>query len=164
MNRFYIFTKTVFQIFLYLTEVVGMTYLLVYLSSFVQPYNSCFEFIERMIEFYVVYQILVIIVLGNLNDIKTDSLLRYKTTLKKCIQYCDSKTAYIKNEILKDIERQLDTGTFNDISIRNNYIIIRDNIDNLNKTSLNMDLINTEHSLEHYSLKWKYSFVLRLFK
>ena len=164
MNKIYIFTKTLFKIFLYFIELLGVTYFFTYLSSFLLPYDSTFDFIERMIEFYVVYQVLVAVILGNLNDIKADSSLRYKTIIKKCIEYCDCKDERIKEQILKDIDKQLDIGTFNDIKYRDCYTKLKNNIDNLSKTCLKMELINAEHTFEYYSLKWKYSFILRIVK
>ena len=164
MNNFYIFTKGLFQIFLYLLEIIGITYLLTYLSSFYCSIDSTYTFIQRMIDYYVVYQLLTIVILGNLNDIKKDSLLTYKTIIKLCIEYCKDKKSDVKKLILNEANKQLDTGILNDKEFRNAYINILDNIDNLNLTVLNIELINAEHRFDSYSLKWKYSFLLRLLK
>ncbi len=164
MNKFYIFTKKTFQIFLYLFEIIGITYLLTYLSSFCCSIDSTYIFIQRMIDYYVVYQLLTIVILGNLNDIKKDSLLTYRTIIKLCIEYCKTKNSDVKELILNKVNKQLDTGILNDKEFRNAYMNILDNIDNLNLTVLNIELINVEHRFDSYSLEWKYSFLLRLLK
>ena len=70
MKKRFVFTKTLTQIFVYLIEVVGISTLLAYLSTLVQKTCTTYDFIERCIMCYTIYQIMVVIILTNLNDIQ----------------------------------------------------------------------------------------------
>lgn len=82
MKKRYILSKTLTQIFIYLIEVIGMSILFAHLSTFIQNTCSIYDFIERCISCYTIYQILVVVILTNLNDIQKDLLLAYITNLK----------------------------------------------------------------------------------
>ena len=164
MKKVYIFTKTLWQIILYLFEVIGVSVILTYLTTLISNTDTLFEFIERTIMCYTVYQILVIVILTNMNDIEKDSCLAYITNLKKCLLYIETKQKYIKDDILKNIDYQLDNSTFNNNEFRNSYTLIKNNIDNLKIDNINMELINAEHIYEMNSLNWRFSFLLRLVK
>lgn len=96
MKKIYTFTKTLWQIILYLFEVIGVSIFMAYLTTFVSNIDSLFEFIERTIMCYTVYQILVIVILTNINDIEKDSCLAYITNLKKCLLYTGTKKSILK--------------------------------------------------------------------
>ena len=117
---------------------------------------------------YTVYQILVLVILTNMNDIERDSCLAYIKVLKKCLLYIEMNEENIKKEIskdiLKDIDYQLDNGTFNNNEYRQAYALIRDNINNLNKNSIKIELIEAEHNYEMNALNWRFSFILRFLK
>ena len=83
MKKLYYITKTITQIFLYLIEVVGISIILAYFSTFLEAYTTLYNFIERCISFYTIYQILVVVILTNINDIQKDLTLSYMTNLKK---------------------------------------------------------------------------------
>ena len=160
----YIITKTIWQIFLYLFEVVSISMFLTYLTTLIENINSTLKWIERAIMCYTVYQILVLVILNNKNDIERDSCLAYIKILKKCLLYIEVNKEEIKNEILKDINYQLDSGTFNNNEYRQAYVLIRDNINNLNKNSIKIELIEAEHNYEMNALNWRFSFILRYIK
>lgn len=164
MKKRYIISKTLTQIFIYLVEVIGVSILLAYLSTFIQETCSIFDFIERCVTCYTIYQILVVVILTNLNDIQKDLLLAYTTNLKKCLLYIETKQDYIKKDILKNIDYQLKRATFNSDEVINAYKNIKENIDKLTKNNIEMEIINAEHKYELNSLNWKFSFLLRLFK
>ena len=164
MKQIYIIAKTIGQIFLYLLEVVGMSIIIANLTTSLAPVYSLFEFIERTIMCYTIYQILIIVILTNLNDIQKDSCLAYITNLKKCLLYIETKESYIKEDILKNINYQLDDGTFNNNEFRKAYENIKNNIDNFRENYIKMELINAEHIYEMNSLNWRFSFLLRLVK
>ena len=164
MEKRYFISKTLTQIFLYLLEVVGISILFAWLSTFLKDCSSIYDFMERCITCYTIYQILVVVILTNINDIRKDYLLAYITNLKKCILYIDTKQDYIKQNILENIKYQLDKGTFNRNDVINSYKYIKNNIDNLSKDNIEMEIINAEHCYEETSLNWKFSFLLRLFK
>lgn len=164
MKKRYIITKTIWQIFLYLFEVVSISIFLTYLTTLIEDINSPLKWIERAIMCYTVYQILVLVILTNKNDIERDSCLAYIKILKKCLLYIEVNKEEIKNEILKDINYQLDSGTFNNNEYRQAYVLIRDNINNLNKNSIKIELIEAEHNYEMNALNWRFSFILRYIK
>ncbi len=164
MKKRYIISKTLTQIFIYLVEVIGVSTLLAYLSTFMKGTSTIYDFIERCITCYTIYQILVIVILTNLNDIQKDLLLAYTTNLKKCLLYIETKQNYIKKDILKNIDYQLKKDTFNNNEVINAYKNIKNNIDKLTKDNIEMEIINAEHRYELNSLNWRFSFLLRLLK
>ena len=168
MKKRYIITKTIWQIFLYLFEVISISLFLTYLTTLIEDINSPFKWIERAIMCYTVYQILVLVILTNMNDIERDSCLAYIKVLKKCLLYIEMNEENIKKEIskdiLKDIDYQLNNGTFNNNEYRQAYALIRDNINNLNKNSIKIELIEAEHNYEMNALNWRFSFILRFLK
>lgn len=164
MKKRYIISKTLTQIFIYLVEVIGVSTLLAYLSTFMKGTSTIYDFIERCIICYTIYQILVIVILTNLNDIQKDLLLAYTTNLKKCLLYIETKQNYIKKDILKNIDYQLKKDTFNNNEVINAYKNIKNNIDKLTKDNIEMEIINAEHRYELNSLNWRFSFLLRLLK
>lgn len=164
MKKRFVFTKTLTQIFVYLIEVVGISTLLAYLSTLVQKTCTTYDFIERCIMCYTIYQIMVVIILTNLNDIQKDLLLAYITNLKKCLLYIETKQDYIKKDILNNIDYQLKNDTFNTNETIKAYKHIKNNIDNMTKDNIEMEIINAEHRYELNSLNWKFSFLLRIFK
>lgn len=164
MKKIYFATKTLAQIFIYLVEIVGVSVLLAYLSTFIQKTCTTYDFIERCITCYTLYQILAIIILTNLNDIQKDLLLAYITNLKKCLLYVETKKDYINKDILKNIEYQLKNSTFNSEETRNAYKNLKQNIDKLTKDNIEMEIIKAEQRYELNSLNWKFSFLLRILK
>lgn len=168
MKKRYIITKTIWQIFLYLFEVISISLFLTYLTTLIEDINSPFKWIERATMCYTIYQILVLVILTNKNDIERDSCLAYIKVLKKCLLYIEMNEENIKKEIskdiLKDIDYQLDNGTFNNNEYRQAYALIRDNINNLNKNSIKIELIEVEHNYEMNALNWRFSFILRFLK
>lgn len=164
MKKKYILSKTLWQIFLYLFEILSISMLLAYLTTFISSIGSLYDFIDRTIMCYTVYQILVVVILTNINDIKKDSCLAYITLLKQYLLYINTKDKNIKYNILQKIELQLDASTFNDNEFRNAYIKIKDNFDNIDEKSINCELINAEHIYESISLNWNFSFLLRIYK
>ena len=91
-----------------------------------------------------------------------------KRKLTGCLLYIEMNEENIKKEIskdiLKDIDYQLDNGTFNNNEYRQAYALIRDNINNLNKNSIKIELIEAEHNYEMNALNWRFSFILRFLK
>lgn len=164
MKKIYFFTKTIWQILLYLIEVIGVSILLAYVTTLIKESDCLYDFIERSIMCYTLYQILVVVILTNINDIEKDSCLAYISNLKKCLLYIETKEEYIKEDILANIEYQLDTETINNQKFINSYMIIKNNIDNLKSSNINIELINAEKNYELNSLNWRFSFLLRLVK
>ena len=163
MKRGSIITKTIFQIFIYLIELLGVSFVITCLTHyFIEPVLSYMQLIERMLMSYTIYQILVVVILTNINDIVRDSYLAYITTLKYCLIYLESKNETIKAILLNIIDEQLDPGRFNILDTRKAYEYLKANLDILNVTQINLQLVEAEHSYETATLNWRYSFLLRL--
>ena len=75
-------TKRLFQIFLYLLEVLGISCLLTIITNQYWPTENFIDFIERMTIFYTLYQIIIYGILQQLNDIKKDEYLALLSTYK----------------------------------------------------------------------------------
>lgn len=164
MKKIHIITKSIWQVFLYLFEVVVIAFIGTLVFNYFKPILSITEFIERMILSYTVYQVLVLVILTNLNDAKKDSYLALLNTLKLCKLYIDSKDKNIKNNIITNVDTQLNPSTFNDLNIRSDYQEIRDNLECFTSTQIEYKIISTERMYEMASLNWRISFLLRIFK
>lgn len=70
INKIDLITKRIFQIILYLIEVIVLSYLLASLTNKIWPTTNFIDFLERMIIFYNFYQIIIYGILQQLNDIK----------------------------------------------------------------------------------------------
>ena len=98
--------------------------------------------------FYTIYQILVVLILTNINDIQKDLALAYITNLKKVLLYMETKNKTIKEDIFKNIDYQLHVGTFNNDNVVKAYQNIKANIDKLKREYIEMEIINAEHIFE----------------
>ena len=119
------------------------------------------QFLERMIFSYSIYQILVVVILTNINDIEKDAYLAYITMLKYCLVYAETKDRQLKEYILTGIEKQLDSSVFNLLEIRAAYEKLKMNIDQIDECNVKLEMISAEHHYEMASLNWKFSFLLR---
>ena len=167
MKQKYIITKTITQILIYLLEILIFAGFLTYITTLITKIKSGFELVERFTICYTLYQILVVIILTNINDIQKDSCLAYIRILKKLLLYFEVNSKILKQEILKNIDYQLDSGTFNNPQYRNSYEKIKTNITekkSFDKDMIKNELINAEHRYEMISLNWRFSFLLRIFK
>lgn len=164
LKRSDIIIKTIWQILLYVIEVGGASAALTFLSNYLEPISSTMSLVERMMLSYSIYQILVVVILTNLNDIKKDSYLAWITILKLCLIYVNDPNEELKNTILKYINYQLDNGTFNNLEIRKGYQNLKENLDVLNETQVDTEIVIAEHNYETVTLNWRFSFILRLFK
>lgn len=164
MKKTHIITKSIFQVLLYIFEVIGISLLITLILNYFKPIESIVEFVETMILAYTIYQILVLVILTNLNDIKKDSYLTLLSTLKLCKIYLESKDINLKMNIIKKIDKQLDLGTFNIMEIRYMYEYIKNNFESLSGLELDIYIVQAEHNYEMVSLNWRFSFILRVFK
>lgn len=156
--------KRLIQIGCVLIELIGFTLLLTFISLKIEAVETTWAFIERMIFSYGLYQIIVFVILSTCNDVRKDSYLALCTNYKEIeiyIRYNDNK---IKESIEKNIEYQLDAGTFNDKDIRNEYAIMKKLMYEKNSKEIERRIILTEHCMEESTLNWKYSFLLRWIK
>lgn len=167
INKTYLITKRIFQIFLYLAEVIGVSYLLTFISNIFWETENFVDYIERMTIFYTFYQITIYGILQQLNDIKKDEYLALLSMYKYIEIYNNDKRDYIKEDIIKLLNKQLDSSMLNDNDIRKEYLEIKKVLDNnqlFDNTLLKVKILKYEHCCEATTLNWKYSVLNRLFK
>ena len=165
-NR-YMITKRLFQIFLYLLEVLGISCLLTIITNQYWPTENFIDFIERMTIFYTLYQIIIYGILQQLNDIKKDEYLALLSTYKFIELYNYDSREFIAENIVYLVKKQLDNAMLNDNSIRKEYLEIKkifDNKQRIDDTLIKSKIIMYEHSCEEATLNWKYSILIRIFK
>lgn len=167
MKMIYLYTKRIFQIFVYLVETLGISCILTYITNIYLPAKDIFENIERITVYYALYQIIIYNILQQLNDIKKDEYLAVLTMYKYVQIYNNDKRKEIKEELYYLINKELDVGTFNDNSIREEYMEIKNVLDNnlsIDTTLLETKILRYEHLSEEAILNWKYSLLLRVLK
>lgn len=114
-----------------------------------------------MILAYTIYQILVIVILTNLNDIQKDSWLAWITTLKLTLLYIETGDQKVEMNLCKNLEPQLNNSTFNSLFFKKAYENLQKNLESLDETTIKLQLIIAEQQFELQSLNWKFSFKLR---
>lgn len=167
MKKIYLYTKRIFQIFVYLVKTLGISCILTYITNIYLPAKDIFENIERITVYYTLYQIIIYNILQQLNDIKKDEYLAVLTMYKYVQIYYNDKIKEIKEELYYLINKELDVGIFNDNSIREEYKEIKNALDNnlsIDTTLLETKILRYEHLSEEAILNWKYSLLLRVLK
>lgn len=167
LKKHFLVTKKIFQVILYLTEMIGISYLLTKVTSIYLPTENFIDFFERMTIFFTFYQIIIFGILQQLNDMKKDEYLAILTMYKYVELYNSDKRKYIANDIKNLIQKQLDSSMLNDNDIRNEYLEIKKVFDNNQKfddTLIKIKIIKYEHCYEEATLNWKFSILTRLFK
>lgn len=92
MKKSSMISKTLVQIIVYLFEVLSVSFVMTYVTHiYLEPLLSYMDLIERMLMAYTIYQILVVVILTNINDIAKDSCWAYATTLKMCLIYLETR-------------------------------------------------------------------------
>lgn len=167
LKKHYLVTKKIFQVILYLTEMIGISYLLTKITSIYLPTENFIDFFERMTIFFTFYQIIIFGIFQQLNDIKKDEYLAILTMYRYVELYNSDKREYIAKDIKNLIQKQLDSSMLNDNDIRNEYLEIKKLFDNNQKfddTLIKIKIIKYEHCCEEAILNWKFSILTRLLK
>ena len=167
LKKHYLVTKKIFQVILYLTEMIGISYLLTKITSIYLPTENFIDFFERMTIFFTFYQIIIFGIFQQLNDMKKDEYLAILTMYKYVELYNSDKREYIAKDIKNLIQKQLDSSMLNDNDIRNEYLEIKKLFDNNQKfddTLIKLKIIKYEHCCEETTLNWKFSILTRLLK
>ena len=167
LKKHYLVTKKIFQVILYLTEMIGISYLLTKITSIYLPTENFIDFFERMTIFFTFYQIIIFGIFQQLNDMKKDEYLAILTMYKYVELYNSDKREYIAKDIKNLIQKQLDSSMLNDNDIRNEYLEIKKLFDNNQKfddTLIKIKIIKYEHCCEETTLNWKFSILPRLLK
>lgn len=156
--------KTIWQVFLYAAEVLSVSIGLAYASQVVWPIVGGYEFVERVMTAYAVYEVFVFIILTNINDIEADSCLAYITYLRNILLYFESNNVLLEKEILANRERQLSLSTLNTPETYKSYEQSIHWIQERDSKRVQYELIRTEHHKEMVTLQWRFSFLLRRVK
>ena len=167
LKKHYLVTKKIFLVILYLTEMIGISYLLTKITSIYLPTENFIDFFERMTIFFTFYQIIIFGIFQQLNDMKKDEYLAILTMYKYVELYNSDKREYIAKDIKNLIQKQLDSSMLNDNDIRNEYLEIKKLFDNNQKfddTLIKIKIIKYEHCCEETTLNWKFSILTRLLK
>jgi hypothetical protein len=152
------------QIFLVLIEVVTCTYLLSSISIEFIPPASTWEYVERYVFCYGVYQFIIYLILSNANDSRKDMYLALLTSYRLAESYLNTLDDRILVYLNEKIKRQLNKTMFNDVDIKKEYSILDKLIAYKDIHMIQHKIITYEHLLEYTSLLWRYNFLLRLMK
>ena len=159
---------TIFQILLYLFEIICIAGLCTYISFLIYPASDSEYFIsilERFALFYGLYQIAIFVVFNNINDIQADEYLALYTACEHALLACKYNDEKSKDLLIRTIEnKQLSSTTFNDISVRECYINLITCIKECNIPAIESLKITSNHNYEMSNLQWRFSILLRLFK
>lgn len=168
---FTFYTKNLFQSFLWLIEAVGIPMLLMILLGVVAPQNlkaGVFEYIERYLACYGVYQVIVFIILKSISDCMKDQTLAIITTYEYTNLFLETGKDEVKDWVLHLCEAQQNSSKMNSFEIRREYETISEMLVNQDNDKLlffmKQRLIYYKHEYERISLLWNYSILVRLFK
>ena len=164
IKKKHIRSKTIWQIFLLFFEIAVIVGGLTWSSGVLWKFGSGLDVLERVGLFYGFYQILTFIILSNLNDIKADEFLAFKNTASIALKACEYNDEAWKGIAKDQIDKQLDSGVFNDMLVRKNYSVLKQCIDENALKNIEYIIVWAEHCAEECKLQWKYSFLLRIIK
>ncbi|MDO5414629.1 MAG: hypothetical protein Q4F78_04105 [Bacillota bacterium] len=164
IKKKHIRSKTIWQIFLMFLEIAVIVGGLTWGSSLLWKFESGLDVLERVGLFYGFYQILTYIILSNLNDIKADEFLALKNTASIALKACKYNDETWKDIAKDQIDKQLDSGVFNDMLVRKNYGVLKQCIDTNAVRNIEYMIIWAEHCAAESQLLWRFSFLLRLVK
>ena len=168
ITKIHIVIKTIFQIFLYLFEIIFIAGLCTYTSCIICPTSNteCFiSILERFALFSGFYQIVIFVVFNNINDIQADEYLALHTACEHALLACKYNEENSKDLLIKSIEnKQLSSSTFNDISVRKCYVNLITCIKECNIPAIESLKISSNHNYEMSKLQWRFSILLRFFK
>ena len=164
IKRKHIRSKTIWQIFLMFLEISVIVGGLTWVSGLLWDFESGLDVLERVGLFYGFYQILTYIILSNLNDIKADEFLALKNTASIALKACEYNDEIWKGIAKDQIDKQLDSGVFNDMLVRKNYSVLKQCIDENALKNIEYIIVWAGHCAEECKLQWKYSFLLRIIK
>lgn len=164
IKKKHIRSKTIWQIFLMFLEIAVIVGGLTLGSGLLWQFESGMYVLERVGLFYGFYQILTYIILSNLNDIKADEFLALKNTASIALKACEYNDETWKDIAKGQIDKQLDSGVFNDMLVRKNYGVLKQCIDENAVKNIEYMIIWAEHCAEESQLLWRFSFLLRLVK
>lgn len=167
VKKYHIFTKALFQIFLYGLEIVVLCGIATFVSIKLfdaENTMTTMEILERFALFYGFYQLIVFLILTNLNDIQADEYLALKNTAELASLALESQSTQLAQQVRVLIDEQLGNAVFNDMTVRKSYGNIVACLDQNNLVGIKQISIWASHCSEMATLNWRFSFLLRIFK
>ena len=167
IKKYYILTKTVFQICLYGLEIGVFCGGATFMS--IMPFDTgnaitTIEIMERFALFYGFYQLIVFLILTNLNDIQADEYLALKNTAELASLSLESQSTQLEQQVRSLVDKQLESDVFNDTNVRKSYSNIVACLAQNNLVGIKQITIWASHCSELATLNWRFSFLLRIFK
>lgn len=164
VKRHHIIIKTLWQIFILFIEIGSIAGGLTWCSYYFVQFDSVIDFFERFSLFYGIYQLAVFIILSTINDIKSDEYLALMSAASLAAKACEYNDENKKEAIYSLIDKQLDSGVFNDCNVRNNYLLLKQLTESNSQKEIEYMIIWAGHCCDEAKLQWKFSFILRLIK
>lgn len=164
VKRHHIILKTIWQILLLFVEIGIIAGGLTWGSYYLWPFESAINMLERFSLFYGIYQLIVFIILSNINDIESDEYLALMNAASLAAKACEYNDENEKKAVFLLINKQLDSGVFNDCKVRDNYCLLKQLTESNKRKEIEYMIIWAGHCCDAAKLQWKYSFILRLFK
>lgn len=164
IKKIHIVLKTVWQIFLIFLEIGTLVGILTWFSCLLWKAESGLDILERIGLFYGFYQLLTYIILTTKNDIKADEYIALKNNAALALKACEYNDSLLKEIVAKEIDTQLTNTVFNDLVVRDNYVVLKECINQNALQNIEYIIIWAEHGAQESMLQWKFSFLLRLVK
>ena len=167
ITKKHIVIKTIFQISLYLFEIISIAGICTWISTLICPIETdmFINSLERFALFYGFYQMIIFAVFNNINDIVADEYLALYNSCELALLACKTNDINRKNILIYGIDKKLlASNTFNDIEVRDNYNHLITYIKNSDITAIEYLKVTSFHCYESSKLQWRYSILLRLLK
>lgn len=155
-------TKCVVQVLIYLIEVIGISAIATAISAHISPIHNFMEWPQRWCVFYAIYQVLVIVIATNINDIHKDSWLVARHIYQLCQLLLENNDAATRPLLIAAVTHALDKNSILLPEAREMIQMI--DIDEPDIKAINRGLLVIDRQMAVCELRWRYSLLLRLFK
>ena len=152
------------QILLQLVEIMIFTSLYTWISSLVEEPSSKWEWIERIVLCYGIYQFPTYLWVSNRVDSQKDMHLALLRCYKDALLFIDTGDKRFKELVTANVDIQLKDDVFNDDKIRKEYKILLDLLESRDKNVAIYKINLIEHQIESISLEWRFSIFLSIVK
>ena len=152
------------QVLLQLVEIVILTGLITCLSFYIEKPASSWDWVERVILCYGIYQFPTYLWVSNRVDSQKDMYLALLRCYKDALLFIDTGDERVKKLVSENIDMLLKDDVFNDIKIRDEYNIILRLLESKDKNAAIYKINLIEHQIESASLQWHFSILLSFIK
>lgn len=152
------------QIFLQLVEIIIFTSLVTWITSFIEEPSSKWEWIERIVLCYGIYQFPAYLWASNRVDSQKDMHLALLRCYKDALLFIDTGDKRFKELVTVNVDMQLKDNVFNDDKIRSEYKNLLSLLESKDKNLAIYKINLIEHQIETISLEWRFSIFLSIVK